>query len=357
MALFLICAVLTGGGFVWAQLPGDSPRGGKFGVGGGGFEGFENTAIEYLHSFDADGDGMISRAEFLKAFEAMFQIMDVSGDGKLDNEEIRRDPARVYGERARWAAQIIERYDADGDDKVSAEEAPFGAIAFGRADANKDGRLDRRDLTQFAFDLALLSDALRMADYPARVAQAFLKKYDKNRDGKIAPDEFEWGEEMFARFDRNGDKMLDPDELGRIPPLPPSPKSQAKDIIKQRDKDGDGRLSAAEFGDTPERFHAADLNGDGQVTLEELTASIAQSLAVGKEGRGGKRLDIAPDRPVKPMEGPAQPAGLVPNKAVPKPGAGAPAPAPGALRVKPLALPAPAAKPTTPTALVAPAAW
>ena len=356
ITVILVSLVFAAGGLAWAQGPGEVPRGGKFGVGGGGFEGFENTAIEYLQTFDADGDGLISKAEFLKAFEAMFQIMDVSGDGKVDGEEIRRDPARIYGDRARWAGMIIERYDADDDGNLSAAEAPFGPVAFGRADANKDGRLDRRELTQLAFDLVLLSDALRVADSPTRVAQAFLKKYDKNRDGKITPDEFEWGDEMLARFDRNGDKVLDSDELGRIPPLPPSPKAQAKDIIKQRDKDGDGRLSAAEFGDTPERFHAADGNGDGLVTLDELTALIVQSLAAAKDGRAGKRLDIVPDRPAQPIEGPAQPAGLVPKVAVPKPGGAGPAPAPGGPQVKPVVLPAPVVKPPAP-APGAPAVW
>jgi len=338
-ATALFCAMLLLSGPAWAQFPGDFS---KFGRGGGGFEGFENTAIEYIQSFDGDGDGLISQAEFLKAFETMFRIMDVSGDGKLDAEELRRDPARVYGERSRWAAQIIERYDVDGDGKLSASEAPFGPLAFERADANKDKFVDRHELTQFSFDLALLSDALRVADNPARVAQAFLKKYDKNNDGKIAPDEFEWGPDFFAQFDRNGNGSLDAEELGRMPGLPPSPKTQARDLIRQRDKDNDGKLSPAEFADAPERFHAADLNADGFLSLEELTAMIQQSFGKGaKEGRG-RRLDVPPP-PGQPM----------PNPGVGKPGAVAPMPVPlvpkpGAPIPLPMGAPAPGKQPVPP---------
>jgi Ca2+-binding EF-hand superfamily protein len=331
--ILLLCALLVVGSVVWAQWAPDFK-----GMGRGGYGGPENQMTEFIQSFDANGDSQIDKDEFLKASVALFDLMDLSGDGKIDAEEGRRDPAAIYGAQSRWAAQVIERYDMDEDAKLSAQEAPFGATAFARCDANKDGRLDRREITQTAFENAMLSDGLRMADNPVRVAQSFLKKYDKNRDGKIALDEFEWGENLFSQYDRNGDKILDEQEIGRIQGLPRSPKSQARELLKERDKDGNGQLSAEESGYPPEQFHAADLNADGQISLDELTTAFAQQYAPPK-GRLERRLDGAPEPPrVKGEKPPADPnlppmpkgAGMPKDAPAPKPAAGqvAPLPAP-----------------------------
>ncbi len=324
----VIALILTA--TAWAQFPGD-PRLGKI-----TFTGPDNPAVEYLYSYDADGDGLITKTEFLKAFEAMFAIMDASGDGKLDADEVRRDPGRAYGEKSRWTAQILERFDLNDDGKLASDEAPFSAETFNRADANHDKLVTARELTQFAFELGLLAETMQMAAHPSRLAQAFLKKYDKNRDGRISGDEFEWGPDYLERFDRNGDLFLDAEEILRLPALPPSPRVQARDLIQQRDKDGNGVLSAAEFADTPERFHTADLNGDGQLTQGELTALFVQQYVNPAKARAEKRLEAPaappapvpgapnPVQPAQPPQAPASPAG--PKPAVPAPAASQPPP-------------------------------
>jgi len=327
-----LCMALLAGPVTWAQQGREFVRPYMLGPGRP-----DNAATEFIQSFDADGDGLIDKTEFLKASEALFQLMDLSGDGKLDAEEARRDPAAMYGSQVRWATQVIDRYDTDEDGKLSAEESPFGAMAFARCDTNKDNRLDRRELTQFAFDIGMLSDSLRTADSPTKVAQAFLKKYDKNRDGRIAPDEFEWGEDLFTQYDRNSDKFLDWQEIGRLPNLPRSPQSQAKELMKQCDKDGNGLLSAEELGYPPDRFHAADANGDGQISLDELTTAFAQMFSPVRSKRE-KRLDLLPE----PGRAEDRKAGM-PPVLLPGP-VGPPVP------VVPPAVVAPITKPTTSTA-------
>lgn len=42
----------------------------------------------------------------------------------------------------------------------------------------------------------------------AQVWDFLVEKYDKNKDGKISKDEYERGDETFARLDRNGDGFL-----------------------------------------------------------------------------------------------------------------------------------------------------
>ena len=42
----------------------------------------------------------------------------------------------------------------------------------------------------------------------AQVWNFLVEKYDKNKDGKISKEEYERGDETFARLDRNGDGFL-----------------------------------------------------------------------------------------------------------------------------------------------------
>lgn len=299
-ALTLILA-----GTVEAQRAGDAWR-----LERGGPQGPGNTAAEFILSFDSDGDGLISKAEFLKAYEAMFEFMDVSGDGKIDPSEIRRDLAAIYNKSALWARQTIERYDADEDGRLSAREAPFWKMAFERADANKDGFVERRELTELRFNLSLLDEGLR-AQNPDKIVQAFLKRCDANKDGKISVDEFGWGELLFKRYDRDRNGSLERDEIARIPPLGPTPGSRARDLLRQRDLNKDGRLSASEFGETAERFHSADLNADGSLSLEELTKLMASRIKAPKRISREKRLEMLPKV--------RRPEGRKPQKAAPRP--------------------------------------
>jgi hypothetical protein len=46
--------------------------------------------------------------------------------------------------------------------------------------------------------------------------------------------------------------------------------------VRQRDRDGDGRLSRREYGGEADDFHAVDLDGDGLVSAEDLTRAALQ---------------------------------------------------------------------------------
>ena len=95
---------------------------------------------------DADHDGRVSRAEFIASRSARFAEMDRNQDGVID----RDDFGRILKFRPQAATRIdhfIAAADANHDGKVT--RAEFDAappVLFHRADANRDGILDRDEL-------------------------------------------------------------------------------------------------------------------------------------------------------------------------------------------------------------------
>ena len=115
--------------------------------------------------FDADGDGRITEAEVQAWRGSFFDIADGDVDGYVSRAELdamreaaseRAEEAagRGYGPRRRTGGGMdrldpIQRYDADGDGRLSRAEfveAPFQALE--RFDANGDGALSREELPQ-----------------------------------------------------------------------------------------------------------------------------------------------------------------------------------------------------------------
>lgn len=136
---------------------------------GAGRRGGGGMGEKMLARIDANGDGMISRAENRAAAEARFARMDADKDGALEAGErgkrgpgeggwgkMRRGPdgerMGKRGERrgpgGRGAGGMMQA-DTNGDGAVSrAEFDAASAQRFARLDTNRDGRLDAADRPQ-----------------------------------------------------------------------------------------------------------------------------------------------------------------------------------------------------------------
>lgn len=111
---------------------------------------------------DTNGDGFVSKEEFAAGRNAMFAKLDANGDGFIDQAEL--DKAReAWHQRASKPAQtdtgtqaeaqnkqhrgFMQRMDADGDGKVTAQEfAVAGDRMFARLDKNADGKIAKDEV-------------------------------------------------------------------------------------------------------------------------------------------------------------------------------------------------------------------
>jgi Ca2+-binding EF-hand superfamily protein len=102
---------------------------------------------------------------------------------------------------------------------------------------------------------------------------------DTNGDGVITREEFKVARERaFTRLDRNGDGYIDKDDLSSRLAGRRNAQERLTQLVAQLDKDGDGRVSKAEFvqGPTP-LFDRADTDHNGELSCDEV-AAIKQKL-------------------------------------------------------------------------------
>lgn len=89
----------------------------------------------FIQRFDKDGDGNVSREEFIEHFDDL----DANGDGYIDVTEAPKGPQHSPGAMSR---DFIKDFDKDEDGRVSREEFPGPDGFFDGLDTNGDGYVD-----------------------------------------------------------------------------------------------------------------------------------------------------------------------------------------------------------------------
>lgn len=181
----------------------------------------QGKAAQLFKQADTNGDGSVTLDELKTVLPGMtqerFSTLDRNGDGALTREDLRSSGARAGAGAvgARGAGQMLARLkqaDTNGDQRITLEEAKaaFPQVTqdrFNRFDRNGDGVISREDLP---------SGGAGGARGGAQLLER-LKQADTNGDGKVSFEEAKAAfpratEEVFKRFDRNGDGFLSPED-------------------------------------------------------------------------------------------------------------------------------------------------
>ncbi len=225
--------------------PGGRPGGGPGGPGGFGPGGFLGAQI--LKVADLDKNGRLTAEEALQAAEAFIRDADADKKGTISVDELRTalnrritgpggpggppgggfgGPPGGFSSGSSLAPQILKAADADGDGRLSADEASAAAARFvADEDRAKDGALDfetfYRALNRRTGHNAPLG--LGTPEYPARghgpgdmQAIGLLELADTDGDGRLSSDE---ASRLAARVVREADAdrkgSIDAEALGR----------------------------------------------------------------------------------------------------------------------------------------------
>jgi Ca2+-binding EF-hand superfamily protein len=209
-----------------AQFGPAVPNGGDPNVEQGQVQGQEGAASAspnvMFAVIDADGDGVITKAELRKAVAAL-RSLDSDGDGNITLAEVSAASGAAPA-GATTVDQLFAEHDKNNDGKLDANEVPQHMLPMLQgADRNQDGSIDRDELAAAMQNRQLRSGA---GAFPAgpngpgadpRTGQV-LRRYDLNNDGRLSPHELP--PQMRRMFqptdDRNGDGHLDPGELQAV---------------------------------------------------------------------------------------------------------------------------------------------
>jgi len=100
----------------------------------------------FLEAADTDHDGSVSRAEFIAWREKQFAHLDRNGDGVLDAADRADADQQHEGMQAR-GEQMREKLDANGDGKITKDEfVNAGTPMFDKADTDGNGVVDAKEM-------------------------------------------------------------------------------------------------------------------------------------------------------------------------------------------------------------------
>ncbi len=203
---------------------------------------------------DADGDGIVTKAEFAAAREKMG---GQRGEGQ--GEGGGRDQRGAQGQGGPDAGAFFDRLDANKDGKLTKDELPERAAErIMQADADGDGEVTKEELE---------AAREKMGGRRGGQGQGGPNQAGRGQGGPQAG-------AFFERLDANKDGKLTKDELPE----------RAAERIMQADADGDGAVTKAEFAVAREKMGGQRGEGQGEGGGRGRRGGQGEG---GRNGRGG----------------------------------------------------------------------
>lgn len=180
-----------------------------------------------LSALDADQNGTISAQELQSASQVLGKL-DQNHDGRVTAEEMRprfgpggarggrpegRGPGGPGGADPAAMAEQLMQFDKNADGALTKEEVPERMQGlFARADADKDGRLTRAELTQRA-NAAPAGGRDHEGPGGGRPRDPIVAALDANQDGALDAQEMQNSAAALAKLDKNADGQLQEEKV------------------------------------------------------------------------------------------------------------------------------------------------
>ena len=225
------------------------------------------TPQTLVKNMDTDGDGKIAREEW-KGQEDQFDKIDADRDTRLTVEELGAHLSTLAGSEAgkkgsgkpKGPNTVIKNMDEDGDGTIARDEWKGPAEAYDQIDADGDNRVTAKELAAI-IGAREQSKGGKGKKADVKNPATAVTNMDKNRDSVVARDEWTGPGKQFEMMDANRDNKLTPEEL-------------AASFVKKLDKDGNGKLSRGETKFSKERFDKLDKDGDDHISAKEYSADL-----------------------------------------------------------------------------------
>ena len=232
----------------------------------------ERRLAAVLERFDRNGDGRIPREEWTGGVSA-FDTLDLDRNGVLDARDKTAaaraaapdepPPAAAIKSELPEPEVLLKNLDTDKDARVSKREVAGTKLEphFATADTNRDGFVDLEELRRVVGAVrAVLAERNRGYEKP-RAENVPFSGWDKNGDGRLDTNEFVEMKDLFPRLDLDRDGYVTKVEYERY-----KRQVEGENFVERFDLNGDGAVTAEEFGGPIDAFRRADRNGDGVVT-------------------------------------------------------------------------------------------
>jgi Ca2+-binding EF-hand superfamily protein len=187
---------------------------------------FQKHVAEMFHRIDWNGDGRLTLEEFAAPQRAHFEMMDREGAGTVKcnpHASFRADSDPTSGSGGRGGNNKSRRL---GGSHGGRGFGGFGLARFcGENDLSRDGQVTRAEFeTVVAKEFSTAANGaptMTLAQFNADQASRYrdtnakmFKRLDKDGDGKLTLAEFAApSEKLFARLDRNHDGTITADEM------------------------------------------------------------------------------------------------------------------------------------------------
>lgn len=216
----------------------------------------------------------------------------------LNQSSIKRP--EDYDSSEDFVSSVIGDNDADGDGKLSVDEAGFLEDHFSEIDSDGDGYLSQEEMVadlesrqeQMAM-MGQMSMLMQGSDSSASLFDSLLEELDSDGDSLISQEESGLDDELFSVLDTDGDGNLSSEELEESMSMMPPPEAMGSDVSASASADSSSGSGSSE--DSEEEYDEYDYNEDGVVTLDELRRAFAGGDASLEDivGKGSEQQEQA----------------------------------------------------------------